>query len=256
MVRWLMLLFLLCCASSSVRGEANDDRYFLPLLGKYGIYRADPGFDPDDRGTHQLVERISQRQAGFSSNTIVKQVKQFAVHQKWIVGTTEAGFFIFDADPANDWAEAETFNTIEDWHRAMERAGIPPNLTMLDPDQEAAKVSDQTLRPWNYRMVGGALGWSDDFWSLVVQTAGFAISVLIGLLAPRELRLLVPAVAMGLAIDVIGMIVIAGGGPGACVGLVAFPLYCWLAMGIGRLFRRGIGAARRRFSSHTTVETP
>lgn len=244
-MRWagaVVVLMFLC-----VGLRADEERYYLPLFDSFGIIKDDPNFVSEQEGRYRLVEVTPITGAGFSSSNLATKLKQYAIHGKVIVGTTEDGYFIMDLSQP-EYAQPQAFKTIEGWQLALKQAGIPLDVSLLDPDSAATKLPDITLRPWKYRVMRGALGLTDDIWSFVVQIAGMVLCLLIGLLGPIELRLLSVAILIGLIINIVGQIVIAGGGPGAFVGFFALPLWCWLAAGIGRgirlALRGGLGAIR------------
>jgi len=77
------------------------------------------------------------------------------------------------------------------------------------------------------------LGVSGDIWSLVIQLAAVAVSFIIGLRG-YDRPLLHVTLPIGIAANVLGQIVFAGGGPGACAGMVIIPIFCLIAAYIGR----------------------
>ena len=76
-------------------------------------------------------------------------------------------------------------------------------------------------------------GISGEACSLLTQLLAMGICFLIGLAGFRGSLFLV-ALIFGIAANVLGQIVFAGGGPGACVGFVAIPLMCLLSAWMGR----------------------
>ncbi len=108
---------------------------------------------------------------------------------------------------------------------------------MKAPDALAVGVSEQVLRPWKYRVGGGRFGISDDVLSLVVQLLGFALAFVLGLMWPRGKSPMAAAVVLGLIVNVVAQILIAGGGPGAFVGFFVLPLLCMLAAALGKWLR-------------------
>jgi len=73
-----------------------------------------------------------------------------------------------------------------------------------------------------------------EFLSLVVQIAGLTAVAPLTLLCRRKRWAWVVGPALGIVVNIVGQIVLAGGGPGACVGFFAFPLYggliSWLTL--------------------------
>ena len=86
-------------------------------------------------------------------------------------------------------------------------------------------------------MMKGLLGFSDDVWSLVVQLAGMVVSFFLGLMKSKRFPMKL-AFGIGILVNIVGQMYIAGEGPGAVVGFVALPLACYLAAVVGRIMRR------------------
>ena len=127
----------------------------------------------------------------------------------------------------------------------LSNVGIGDPTALKEPDALAAGVSDPVLRPWKYRIAGARFGISDDMLSLMVQLFGFALAFVVGLASPRGKSPIAVAVVLGLIINVVAQIFIAGRGPGAAVGFIAFPLYCILAAGLGKGLRLLTSRGRR-----------
>lgn len=69
--------------------------------------------------------------------------------------------------------------------------------------------------------------------SLIIQILALIASFALGALGYRRHPLSV-ALVIGLSANIVGQIIFAGGGPGACVGMVIIPLYCLAAGYIGK----------------------
>ncbi len=67
------------------------------------------------------------------------------------------------------------------------------------------------------------------FLALMVQVWGLIAAVAFTYMWRRKKWALAVGPVLGLLVNIVGQIIIAGGGPGACVGCVAFPL-CGLAV--------------------------
>ena len=85
-------------------------------------------------------------------------------------------------------------------------------------------------------MLRGFCGMSDEQWSLAVQFAGITLAFRLGYRRRRGFPL-ATAVLLGIGIDVMAQFVLMGGGPGALVGIVLFPVYCCLAAAVGKCLR-------------------
>lgn len=87
-------------------------------------------------------------------------------------------------------------------------------------------------------------GVSGDVVSIVVQIVGLLACFAIGASGYRK-SLTSITLVIGLSANVLGQIVFAGGGPGACAGMVIIPLFCLLGGHVGRA-TWWIVAGRRR----------
>jgi hypothetical protein len=76
--------------------------------------------------------------------------------------------------------------------------------------------------------------------SLYLQLVGIAGAMVYGWCKPTE-RFVVLAAGYGILLDIVAQILVAGGGPGACVGFVILPVYVWVAAHLGRGIRMLFG---------------
>ena len=76
-------------------------------------------------------------------------------------------------------------------------------------------------------------GISGDTLSLVTQIVAFIMAFVLGV-SGRPKALLQPLIGLGIVADLVGQFFFAGGGPGACVGLVVLPVFCLISGYIGR----------------------
>jgi hypothetical protein len=226
----LFIFPLTAFVASSFAATPGDEAYCLPLIGPYAIHHE----DQREGGSTELVE-VPPPGPGlaFSWHTILPDVKQVAVEGNIIVGRTSSQFFVFDTHRR---VKPELLDSPEVWQSALARAGVPGGIRLSNPDALAAGVSERVLRPWNFRMMRGWLGYSDDQWSFIVQLAGLIVAVCIGFFGRPGRFPLVALVMLGIVIDFGAQFVILGGGPGACVGLVGYPIWAC----IGGLFGKGL----------------
>jgi len=74
------------------------------------------------------------------------------------------------------------------------------------------------------------------FLSLMVQVLGAIAAVAFTFMCRRKKWALAVGPVLGLLVNIVAQILIAGGGPGACVGFVVFPVYgliiSWLTLRI------------------------
>jgi hypothetical protein len=231
------ILLPLIVATTAMAGDLGTDAYRLPLVDPFAIYRSDKALGVSaERGLYQLVEVMpSSPGVGLSTHQIVPKVESVAVQDRVIFGKTADGFFIFDSRQSD--AQPQVLKRRGEWEAALSKLGVTNPDVLKAPDDLAAAVSDQVLRPWKYRVAGARLGISDGVLSLVVQLMGFAIAFVVGLVWPREKSPMPAAIVLGLSVNGVAQILIAGGGPGAFVGFVALPLLCMLAAAVGKGLR-------------------
>jgi hypothetical protein len=222
---------------TAVAGDLGTDAYRLPLIDPYAIYSTDKAMGvSSDRDLYQLVEVMpSSPGVGLSTQTLVPKVESVAVHDLIIFGKASDGFYILDTGQSHP--QPQLVSTREEWEAALRNFGISDPNVVKAPDALAVGVSEQVLRPWKYRVGGGRFGISDDTLSLIIQLLGFALAFVVGLASPGNKSPMAVAILLGLVVNVVAQIVIAGGGPGALVGFVALPLLCMLAAVLGKGLR-------------------
>jgi hypothetical protein len=245
-VSLLVMITALAGAARAAQPDLGEENYQLPLVGRYGVCRGDARSTPSgDSGMYQLAEDSSPAdRAYWSWSTVIPKLEQVAVSGPVIVGKAGHGYFVFDTrqpDPTPRF-----FDSPESWRPTLRAMGLPGDLQLANPDALAATRPGMVLRPWNYRIVHGLLGYSDEEWSAIVQLVGLAIAFLIGLGWPRGSPAAAAAV-LGVVVNIVAHLFIAGGGPGVVLGLLFLPfLYCAAAI-LGRGCYRL--AARRRAQS-------
>jgi hypothetical protein len=235
--RILLLVLVVVLPTTAIAADLSTGAYRLPLVEPYAIYRPDETLGAsEDRGTYQLVRYEPRTQGGgYSLSTLVRRVELVAVHERVMFGKSKDGFFILDAREPDP--EPTTFSAREPWQVALRERGVADPDVLKTPDALASGLPDEVLRPWDYRVMGGRFGISDDVWSLIVQLLGFVIAFVVGLACAPRKSPMVAAVVLGLIVNVVAQILIAGGGPGAFVGFVALPLICMLAAALGKGIR-------------------
>lgn len=232
----IMSLVTLMVAVTAVAGDLGTEAYRLPLVDPFAVFRSDEQWRGSaDTGPYQLVEVMPSEGAGLQTVTIVPKVELVAVQDQVIFGKGADSFFVMDTRQSH--AQPQVMKTRDEWEEALRHCGILNADVVKTPDELAAGLSEHVLRPWKYRVAGGRLGISDDVLSLLVQLLGFLIAFVVGLVWPRNRSPMPTAVVLGLIVNVVAMILIAGGGPGAFVGFVALPLVCMLAAALGKGLR-------------------
>jgi hypothetical protein len=224
----------------------DDDAYRLPLVGPYAIYRPMASLTPraETRPSELIQSSAPDGPNGWSSTKLLGDVKQVAVERNIVFGKAKDGYFVLDGNAAD--AKPATYESPEAWQAALDAAGVSNAASSLKtPDALAVGLPLQSLRPWNYRVMRNRLGFSDDEWSAVLQALGALLAFLIGLAWTGRRRPIPEAVGLGVVVNVVAQIVIAGGGPGAFVGLVVLPLIYIIAAAIGMGVR---GLVRMMFS--------
>lgn len=185
-LRILRLAIVVCLVSTAAATAADlgDAPYQLPLAGPFAISRQRPG---SSRGTYTLLRSDLQpgeyRSGG--GRLLVEKVERVAVRDPLIFGTMAGGFFLADVRAPD--AAPRTFDSADAWHAALKTAGLDaPDGMLALPDTLAAAAPDQSLRPWNYRVMQNRFGWSDDLWSLMGQLISLGGALLIGRFALRS----------------------------------------------------------------------
>ena len=229
-----LILFTLIVPATAVAGDLGTDAYRLPLVNPFAIYRSDkaPGVSVD-HGLYQLVKVMpSSPGVGLSTQTLVPKVESVAVQDRVIFGKATDGFFVLDTRQPNP--QPHVVKTRGEWEAALRKSGVSKPDVVKAPDELAVGVSDQVLRPWKYRVAGAPFGIPDDVLSLIVQLIGFAFAFVLGLMWPRAKSPMAAAIVLGLIVNVVAQVLMAGGGPGAFVGFLVLPLFCMLAAALGK----------------------
>lgn len=229
--------FLVCLAFAAVGGTSIDDgeMYALPLVNGYFILRQDYIASNNERPVFSLVESDSSPGGGYSSTELVPAVETVAVAGNAIFGKAKHGYYVLNASTHHSQPQKEL--SAEQFNKMLTDAGIAPSTPLVFPDVLAAKLSEFAIRPWNFRVMGGRFGLSDGLWSLTIQIAGLAVAFLIGLAFDRSI--VVIGVAIGVFVNIVGQMLIAGEGPALLPGFVLFPII-YIGVGkLGGLIRRG-----------------
>lgn len=233
--RWLLVLLTLSVPTIASASDSDIDGYQLPLVDSFAINRFESGSSvATENGLFQLVRMTSSGRSR-STETLVPKVESVAVQDLVIVGKAAGGYFILDT--RSKAAQPEVLTSREGWEAELQRLGVGDAIQLKNPDDLALAVPDTVLRPWHYRILGPRLGVSDDILSLAVQLLGFAIAFVVGLAQSPGKAAMPFAIVLGVIVNVVAMILIADGGPGAFVGFFVFPLICALAAGLGKGLR-------------------
>lgn len=218
-----ILLWPICVLADDV----SD--YQLPLLGRYAIHYDSMWKTAQQAGPYRLINDLD-----LSGRTIVPDVKKIAVCGQVIAGEESTGYFLLNPDASN---KPEYFQTMQQLQSALAALGITENIQLTEPDILAAKVPNQILRPWEYRMMRNLLGLSDGIWSVIVQLTGLCIAFLVGITSRNRGIRSGPLIGLGIVVNIVAMIVIGRGGGGALVGFLFFPLIYCIAAAIGKVIR-------------------
>ena len=217
--------------------DLGTGAYRLPLVEPYAIYRAHKlaGMSAE-RGLYQLVEVLPSRpSSGLATRLLVPKVRKVAVRGRVIFGTAADGFFVLDVRQSPP--RLEILRTHDEWETMLLGLGVSDTTIVKAPDELAAGVPAQVLRPWAYESTN-RLGVSTDVLSLAIQLSGIALSFMLGLARRRRRSPVGAAVAIGVIVNIVAQVLIAGGGPGAFVGFVFLPLACLLAAALGKGLRK------------------
>ena len=158
---------------------APAEEYWLKLVDQYGIRKEVNICETPRDWEFSLVKRIGRQHW----SAYCERLQKYAVWDSLIFGTTEEGYFIFGARPAEgERAALKQFASESKWRSALAGLGVPSRFELLDPDEVAKTRSDAELHPWLYATMRGRWGLSDADWVgviiLFLAAVCFAISML------------------------------------------------------------------------------
>ena len=236
------ILSLLLSGTNSLSDTAQaapsglgTERYVVPLIGNFSIGRTDLETLHNDHNLYTLLGPLNHQ---------IESVRKVAVSGSFIVGETTDGYFLFNSTDENPIPQ--TFSTLKALQSALIANGLTKDISLNDPDVLAAALSNRTIRPWEYRMMNGRFGLSDDDWGGAIVLLGWPFAFGVGWRVKRRGLLLAIAIVIGSATNFVGRIILAGGGPAAGVGLVFEPLVCFVAAILGRGMRKAFHLHRTR----------
>jgi hypothetical protein len=223
---------------SSARPDVGDEDYQFQLAGRYVVCRADLEEVNPQHGRYYLQARIS---SGNESDNI-DDLKAVAVSAPWIVGTSAHGCFI--ADSRDSGGKPEIFQSGSDWMVARRSDGIADSLLLENPDLIAARIPPATLRPYNYAILHGRLGFSDGEWGGLVFVLGIVFIFIRGIFAGPKAHLVSEALIVAIVVDVVGQMVLSGGGGPAFAGLFVYPVIFSILVKVGEFLGRTVRMRR------------
>jgi hypothetical protein len=231
-----IVLAHLCLSVAAQAHDVGTAAYFLPLVDDYEIHKSDPS-DISSDGMFQLVRVKRLASGSVSAEHLLSHVKRVAVRDRVIFGETDdAAFFVFDANASDP--KPETFTASDAWLAALHAKQIDSADRLQAPDTLAANVADETLRPWDYRYLHNLAGVPDAGWSLILQILGLVLSFILGVLNRPRNRAVSIAAGLGILVNIVGQMILAGEGPALCPGFVVFPLVFMLAAWLGGRARK------------------
>lgn len=235
-------------AAQAAPSSTRTSAYIVPLVRDFVIYRRNLEFHHADRGLFEL----SQKNGLSSFHTLVPSIKSIAVNGSLIVGQTDDGFFLLNANAPDP--RPDIFKTRGAWQAALATRGLSEEVSLTNPDILAAALPNSILRPWEYRMMAGRLfGLTDEDSGGVLGVSGWFLSLVIGLRWKRSGSMLPISILIGTMTNVVGQMVLGGGGGAAFVGIVGEPLICWAFAGIGLGIAKIIAFCRSRWEITTTI---
>ena len=237
----LMLLSAFACMSPATQAapaSLRTERYIVPLVKDFAIQRADLELRHNDYNLFQLVQSN-----GLSSwGEPIPSVTTVAVHGELILGETTDSFFVFDT--AVSEPTPQFYKTRESWQARLIALGIPKSISLSTPDTLAAGLPNRTLRPWEYRVMHGWLGQSDDDWEGITIISGWFVAFVVGWYLKKRRSILLISILIGSFTNIFGRIIIGGEGPAAGVGFFLEPVVCCVTMAFGRGIRTAFGPRR------------
>jgi hypothetical protein len=244
-------------AAAATGAQLADEQYLLPLVKRYAVFREDAlsAREADD-GRYQLVELNADPQGPayyrcYGWTNVLPVIEQVGVVGPVIVGKSPKGYFLLDTNRDRD--RLQTFDSLDLLQTALATTGIAGPFQLTSPDAMAASQPARVLYPWRYRIMANAMGCSDGEWSLIVQLAGLVTAFLIGLLSRPGRSLMIPAVVLGVLVNIAAQVILGDGGGPAFVGFVLYPLLYYFSAVAGYALRALVRLIRRR--SAVTVRT-
>ena len=229
----LMLLIAFLWMSPTTQAapaSSRTERYIVPLIKDFAVERADLELRHNDYNLFQLVQSN-----GLSSwGEPIPSVTTVAVHGELILGETTDSFFILDT--AVPEPTPQFYKTRESWQARFIALGIPKDISLTTPDTLAAVLPNRTLRPYEYRVMHGWFGQSDDDWEGITIISGWFVAFVVGWFLKRSRSILLMSILIGSFTNVLGRIII-GGDLAAGVGLFLEPVVCSVMMAFGRGIR-------------------
>ncbi|HEX4052866.1 MAG TPA: hypothetical protein VHX86_01240 [Tepidisphaeraceae bacterium] len=195
----MLLLPALGVVAQIITDNLADYRFVVPLTGGYFVQRLDqgPGSSPQmdqQIGPYQIFllnpgESLygdpEFGQSKLPTSSFVPNVHRIAVVAKQLVviGTMRADFFVLDARSGN----LQLFNSAAEFNAAIKAVGAS-SVPLNDPAVMAKSLPRSTIRPWAYQQMNGLLGLSDVAWSGIAVDIGGMIALAGGLAIPRVYR--------------------------------------------------------------------
>lgn len=244
---WLLfcvgIILLITAVPAFGYADSDPATYAIPLGG--GIFIAHNGMG-NSQPISNLVLSDNDNGTLRGGRDLVSDVKQLEVTRTYVLGENKGGYFMLDDRPhSNDRQPGgfalRCFSSAGEWQAALKSAGVGA-VRLQTPDALAAGFPDQVLRPWNYNVMHALFGLDDGTWSFVVQIAGISTVFLFGLLRRRRSHLVLFPALLGVIVNVVALIVIAGA-VAAGPGFIVLPVEFVVAAKLGSLFSKRRQAA-------------
>lgn len=164
MKHWRVAISCVLCLTlvEAAHAQRAPMEFWLPLTGEYHICLQDSGFVLAKASRWSCIE------------ILLEGVEAYAVRDAYIVGKSSAGYFVLDTN--GPLSEPLTFASREAWGDFLARAGLPRTVALKSPEETAATMPAVVLRPWNYVVMGNALGLPDQLWAFLVVLLGALLS--------------------------------------------------------------------------------
>jgi hypothetical protein len=137
------------------------------------------GFGPFELVTATDERRLSWEPLGGKDSDTVQNLESLQSGQNSIFGKTTTGYFVLNVRTG----EVSTYTSIEVYLSALKSLGIE-DIHLSSPEELARGVPENVKRPWEYAVMRGRLGISDTAWSVIIDSLGWSVALMVGLLSP------------------------------------------------------------------------
>lgn len=185
---------------------------------------------------------LARRHGEMGWIVLVENVTGFAHRGGLLWGsTTEQYFVVTTSEDGTEPREIRLFSNRDEWQAVLEpRVGDVSDL--MNPSSVAAALPRTSLRPWDYRFLGGVAGATDEQWANVFLVATLVVGAILGATAIKRDVVLA---ACGLLGAFTGWLSDSLVFEGPALGIVSWPLLTMGVAAVTRACRRSLVRAKK-----------